>query len=268
QKKRETLLARFQKGQLEVLVATDVAARGLHSDGVKYVYNYDLPFDAEDYVHRIGRTARLGEEGDAISFACERYAMSLPDIEAYIEQKIPTAPVEADLLVARPRPRREPVEGEESESVSAIFKEAREQRAADEERRGGGRRGSGGGGSGRSGGPKARRGSAGPRRRPDGEASDTPRDGTAAAVAADAAAGEAPRKRRRRRRKPAGERAGNEGGQQAGGAGTTAGQGEGGRKPPPRAEAERRRRAPAPAAPGPDRAPPSGTAAAAPGSAK
>src|SRR5690606_18111362 len=144
QKKRETLLARFQKGQLEVLVATDVAARGLHIDGVKYVYNYDLPFDAEDYVHRIGRTARLGEEGDA---------MSLPDIEAYIEQKIPTAPVEADLLVARPRPRREPVEGEESESVSAIFKEAREQRAADEERRGGGRRGSGGGGSGRSGGP-------------------------------------------------------------------------------------------------------------------
>jgi len=285
QKKRETLLARFQKGQLEVLVATDVAARGLHIDGVKYVYNYDLPFDAEDYVHRIGRTARLGEEGDAISFACERYAMSLPDIEAYIEQKIPTAPVEADLLVARPRPRREPVEGEESESVSAIFKEAREQRAADEERRGGGRRGSGGGGSGRSGGPKARRGSAGPRRRPDGEASDTPRDGTAAEVAADApaagtqpqattpatapaAAGEAPRKRRRRRRKPAGERAGNEGGQQAGGAGTTAGQGEGGRKPPPRAEAERRRRAPAPAAPGPDRAPPSGTAAAAPGSAK
>src|SRR5690606_19045023 len=227
QKKRETLLARFQKGQLEVLVATDVAARGLHIDGVKYVYNYDLPFDAEDYVHRIGRTARLGEEGDAISFACERYAMSLPDIEAYIEQKIPTAPVEADLLVARPRPRREPVEGEESESVSAIFKEAREQRAADEERRGGGRRGRGGGGSGRSGGPKARRGSAGPRRRPDGEASDTPRDGTAAEVAADApaagtqpqattpatapaAAGEAPRKRRRRRRKPAGERAGNE----------------------------------------------------------
>ncbi|TQU80183.1 ATP-dependent RNA helicase RhlB, partial [Xanthomonas perforans] len=57
QKKRESLLNRFQKGQLEILVATDVAARGLHIDGVKYVYNYDLPFDAEDYVHRIGRTA-------------------------------------------------------------------------------------------------------------------------------------------------------------------------------------------------------------------
>ncbi|WP_276524017.1 helicase-related protein, partial [Enterobacter hormaechei] len=86
------LLNRFQKGQLEILVATDVAARGLHIDGIKYVYNYDLPFDAEDYVHRIGRTARLGEEGDAISFACERYAMGLPDIEAYIEQKIPSEP--------------------------------------------------------------------------------------------------------------------------------------------------------------------------------
>ena len=84
QKKRETLLKKFQAGQLELLVATDVAARGLHIDGVSHVFNYDLPFDAEDYVHRIGRTARLGAEGDAISFACERYAMSLPDIEAYI----------------------------------------------------------------------------------------------------------------------------------------------------------------------------------------
>src|SRR5690606_3419239 len=60
QKKRESLLRRFQNGQLELLVATDVAARGLHIDGVTHVYNYDLPFDAEDYVHRIGRTARLG----------------------------------------------------------------------------------------------------------------------------------------------------------------------------------------------------------------
>ncbi|MGQ4660473.1 ATP-dependent RNA helicase RhlB [Lysobacter sp. F6437] len=148
QKKRESLLAKFQKGQLEILVATDVAARGLHIDGVSHVYNYDLPFDAEDYVHRIGRTARLGAEGDAISFACERYAMSLPDIEAYIEQKVPTAPVGAELLVAKPRPKREPAEGEEQESVGAIFKEAREQRAADEERRGGGRGRSGGSGSG------------------------------------------------------------------------------------------------------------------------
>jgi ATP-dependent RNA helicase RhlB len=138
QKKRESLLGKFQKGQLEILVATDVAARGLHIDGVSHVYNYDLPFDAEDYVHRIGRTARLGAEGDAISFACERYAQSLPDIEAFIEQKIPVEPISADLLIARPRKPREGVEVEaaEGESVSAIFKEAREQRAAEDLRRG------------------------------------------------------------------------------------------------------------------------------------
>ena len=147
QKKRESLLKKFQAGQLEILVATDVAARGLHIDGVKYVYNYDLPFDAEDYVHRIGRTARLGEEGDAISFACERYAIGLPDIEAYIEQKIPSEPVTAELLTALPRKPREGVELEaaEGESVSEIFREAREQRAADDARRGGGRREGGGG---------------------------------------------------------------------------------------------------------------------------
>jgi len=157
QKKRESLLNRFQKGQLEILVATDVAARGLHIDGIKYVYNYDLPFDAEDYVHRIGRTARLGEEGDAISFACERYAMGLPDIEAYIEQKIPSEPVTKELMTPLPRPERPaPAEGEEgddNESVGQIFREAREARAAEEERRGGGRSGgrSGSGSGGRGG---------------------------------------------------------------------------------------------------------------------
>ncbi|SDR08626.1 ATP-dependent RNA helicase RhlB [Pseudoxanthomonas sp. CF125] len=167
QKKRESLLNRFQKGQLEILVATDVAARGLHIDGVSHVYNYDLPFDAEDYVHRIGRTARLGAEGDAISFACEIYAQSLPDIEAYIEQKLPVESVTAELLTALPRPpRAAPQPGDEvdedaGESIGTIFKEAREQRIADEQRRGGGR--SGGSGSGRSGsGPsRPRSGSAG-----------------------------------------------------------------------------------------------------------
>ena len=218
QKKRESLLKRFQAGQLEVLVATDVAARGLHIDGIKYVYNYDLPFDAEDYVHRIGRTARLGEEGDAISFACERYAMSLPDIEAYIEQKIPVEAVTAELLTPLPRKPREPLaEGEvdDTESVGAIFREAREAKAAEEERRGGGRR---------SGGPGGRRdGERGPRGpRAEGERGQRPRrkprvEGEGEAVVAEAAlnpvmaeaaaaapqAGEgdkAPRKRRRRRR--------------------------------------------------------------------
>lgn len=222
QKKRESLLNRFQKGQLEILVATDVAARGLHIDGIKYVYNYDLPFDAEDYVHRIGRTARLGEEGDAISFACERYAMGLPDIEAYINQKIPVEAVTAELLTALPRPERARVEGEEEgESVGAIFREAREAKAAEEERRGGGRR-SGGPGGRRDGergprGPRAegeggerrRRGPRKPREEGQGEQAEAavalnPVVAEAAAQGPAVELGEAgekgPRKRRRRRR--------------------------------------------------------------------
>lgn len=196
QKKRESLLNRFQKGQLEILVATDVAARGLHIDGIKYVYNYDLPFDAEDYVHRIGRTARLGEEGDAISFACERYAMGLPDIEAYIEQKIPSEPVTKELLTPLPRPERPaPVageEGEDNESVGQIFREAREARAAEEERRGGGRSGgrSGGGGrGGRDGERSGERRSRGPRKpRVEGE-----QGAAAPAAGAEGAVAQAPR---------------------------------------------------------------------------
>ncbi|GAB3745690.1 ATP-dependent RNA helicase RhlB [Lysobacter olei] len=223
QKKRETLLKRFQAGQLELLVATDVAARGLHIDGVSHVFNFDLPFDAEDYVHRIGRTARLGAEGDAISFACERYAQGLPDIEAYIEQKIPSEPVTAELLTPLPRaPRALPegvvdeVEGEEAESIAGIFKEAREQRAADEERRGGGRSRSGGGRSGgreggrREGGRGEGGGHAGrPRREAgEGQAPRTPRPPRpepnpavqAAPGAVEGAEGERPARKRRRRR--------------------------------------------------------------------
>ncbi len=109
QAKRERLLAKFKRGEIETLVATDVAARGLHIPDVTHVFNYDLPQDAEDYVHRIGRTARLGAEGDAVSFACDLYAIGLPDIEAYIGQKIPTAAVTPELLVAPPpRPRATP----------------------------------------------------------------------------------------------------------------------------------------------------------------
>ncbi|MHA6204762.1 DEAD/DEAH box helicase [Dyella soli] len=106
QLKRQKLLQRFQEGQLDMLVCTDVAARGLHIPAVSHVFNYDLPQDAEDYVHRIGRTARLGAEGDAISFACDLYAMSLPDIETYIGQRIPVASIEPDLLVM-PKPREQ-----------------------------------------------------------------------------------------------------------------------------------------------------------------
>ena len=104
QKKRERLLEQFKQGELNIVIATDVAARGLHIPGVTHVFNYDLPDDKEDYVHRIGRTARAGAEGDAISFACETYAFNLGDIEEYIGHKIPLESVDADLL-AEPKPK-------------------------------------------------------------------------------------------------------------------------------------------------------------------
>lgn len=98
QKKRQRLLERFHSGELPILVATDVAARGLHIPDVSHVVNFDLPQDAADYVHRIGRTARLGAKGDAISFACEDYAFHLPEIETYIGKSIELENHEPDEL--------------------------------------------------------------------------------------------------------------------------------------------------------------------------
>ncbi|TJY58821.1 DEAD/DEAH box helicase [Sinimarinibacterium sp. CAU 1509] len=95
---RLRLLEDFKSGKLPVLVATDVAARGLHIPGVDLVINYDLPQDAEDYVHRIGRTARAGATGDAISLCCESWVYSLPEIEAYIGARIPPMPGGHDLI--------------------------------------------------------------------------------------------------------------------------------------------------------------------------
>ncbi len=108
QKKRQRMLTDFQEGRLPVLIGTDVASRGLHIPDVEYVINYDLPHDAEDYVHRIGRTARAGASGNALSLGCETYAMSLPDIEEYIGHKIPFANYEPDDLpeLIRPKPRK------------------------------------------------------------------------------------------------------------------------------------------------------------------
>ena len=99
QKKRMSLLERFKNGQLPILVATDVAARGLHIPAVSHVFNFDLPQDREDYVHRVGRTARAGASGDAISFACEEYVFSLVEIEDFIDAKIPVEAVTPELLV-------------------------------------------------------------------------------------------------------------------------------------------------------------------------
>src|ERR1700723_1707042 len=105
QTKRLKMMRDFHSGDVAVLIATDVASRGLHIPDVSHVFNFDLPNDAEDYVHRIGRTARAGAEGDAISFGCEEYAISLPDIERYIGHQIPRAAIESvDLAVVTAPP--------------------------------------------------------------------------------------------------------------------------------------------------------------------
>lgn len=105
QKKRERILEQFTQGELDILVATDVAARGLHIPLVTHVFNYDLPDDSEDYVHRIGRTGRAGESGSSISFACEEYAVNLPAIEEYIEHSVPMSNYDPTaLLTDLPKP--------------------------------------------------------------------------------------------------------------------------------------------------------------------
>ena len=106
QQKRQRLLSEFKEGGYSVLVATDVAARGLHISDVEYVFNFDLPQSAEDYVHRIGRTARAGKSGHAISFACEDTSFYLPEIEEYIGQKLPLGQVTDFLLSELKRPRK------------------------------------------------------------------------------------------------------------------------------------------------------------------
>ena len=137
QNKRLRLLREFTAGELPILVTTDVASRGLHIPDVSHVFNYDLPQDAEDYVHRIGRTARAGAFGDALSFACEEYSFSLPDIEQYIGHSIPRAAMEAGLLTElgppEKRERHRPIHHGGGRGG------------------GGGRRGGGGGGRGRGG---------------------------------------------------------------------------------------------------------------------
>jgi ATP-dependent RNA helicase RhlB len=194
QSKRLKMMRDFHNGEIAVLIATDVASRGLHIPDVSHVFNFDLPNDAEDYVHRIGRTARAGAEGDAISFGCEEYAISLPDIERYIGHQIPRAAIEASDLadVTAPPPaewrERAPRPGQS--------------------RGGGGRHGGGGrsggpgrsGGSGRSGGNR----SAGPRRPPASHPAPPPAPQAVPDGAADAPSATNPARRRRRRNRGGG----------------------------------------------------------------
>jgi ATP-dependent RNA helicase RhlB len=196
QNKRLKMMRDFHDGGIAVLIATDVASRGLHIPDVSHVFNFDLPNDAEDYVHRIGRTARAGAEGDAISFGCEEFAISLPDIESFIGHQIPRAAIEAvDLAnVTAPPPAQ-----------------WRERAPRPGQSRGGGRPSGGRGpnrsGSSRSGGPRRgpAPGSSGPRTSHDGAnggssgGSHGAGGGGSASGGSDAPAGTPPTRRRRNR---------------------------------------------------------------------
>ncbi len=131
QNKRLKTLDQFKKGEVQVLVATDVAGRGIHVTGVTHVFNYNLPDNAEDYVHRIGRTGRAGSTGVSVSFAGEDDAFALPAIESYISQKLKTEVPDDNLMAPLDKP--------------AI------------QRKRGGRRSSGGRPQGNRGGPRQRR---------------------------------------------------------------------------------------------------------------
>jgi len=99
QRKRFRLMAQYKKGDLKILVATDVASRGIHVEDISHVINYDLPQDSENYVHRIGRTARAGKTGKAISLACEKYVFHLEPLENMLDYKIPVVWPEDDWYV-------------------------------------------------------------------------------------------------------------------------------------------------------------------------
>ena len=107
QNKRTTRLENFRSGRVQVLVATDVAGRGIHINGISHVINYTLPYEPEDYVHRIGRTGRAGAEGISISFADEESSFYLPEIEEYIEEQLPCIQPDESLLTPLPRRKQQ-----------------------------------------------------------------------------------------------------------------------------------------------------------------
>lgn len=108
QRRRLKLMERFKNDQLKILVATNVAARGLHVDNVSHVINYDVPADPEDYVHRVGRTARAGAIGKAITFCCDSFATHLPHVEKFLGEKIPVAWADDDMFLPDKAPRYQP----------------------------------------------------------------------------------------------------------------------------------------------------------------
>lgn len=107
QDKRVKTLENFREGKIKVLVATDVAGRGIHVDGVSHVVNFTLPEQTDDYVHRIGRTGRAGATGTSVSFACEDDAFLIPKLEEAIGRKLPSKYPEEELLTEIPPMRGE-----------------------------------------------------------------------------------------------------------------------------------------------------------------
>ena len=132
QNKRLKVLDRFRDGDVKIVVATDVAGRGIDIKGLEYVINFDFPYEAEDYVHRIGRTGRAGSTGIAISFADEYESCQIPDIEAYINETLKCTVIGPDDPLLKPIPAR----GTKLGAVDAAAKAAVDAREAvtDEEK--------------------------------------------------------------------------------------------------------------------------------------
>jgi len=132
QKKRLKILDGFRSDTIKVVVATDVAGRGLHVKGIDLVVNYEFPYEPEDYVHRIGRTGRAGVAGTAISFACEDESFTIPAIEKYIGNPLPCKMPDEELLKPVPAPspeaRRAAAEASKAERETAPGKRRRRRR--------------------------------------------------------------------------------------------------------------------------------------------
>jgi ATP-dependent RNA helicase RhlB len=150
QRKRMSIIKQIKEGELQLLVATDVAARGLHINDLDLVVNYDIPEDPESYVHRIGRTARVGKSGKAITLACEKYVYGLEAIEKFIDMKIPVQWADEELYQSEDKSAGVKVSGNRERGNDR--KDGREQRGGGgRDKRSGGRSGQGrSGGQGRS----------------------------------------------------------------------------------------------------------------------
>ncbi len=107
QRKRVKVLEDFRSGKVSVLVATDVAGRGLHINGIDLIINFNMPEQAEDYVHRIGRTGRVGEKGISITFADEIDSYYIAAVEEYMKQPLKCVPPPEEWLASLPKPQLE-----------------------------------------------------------------------------------------------------------------------------------------------------------------